>query len=260
VTQIGQAPDATSFLSTSAVLVGVFVTVIGTALAQLLLVSNDQPRTGWGRRAKFVVMAIIVTVDMFGVGFPLIVLYMNTVGEVSSGLLRAVLVSTIVVVALNVLLPVYTAYALRSFRYWAELAKIDKMSEEDSTARLRELLTTRGRLSVQEFDDAYSMIKQGLRVEGPPAERIAKAMMRAMILGRDGVFGLTLGRTVAYYLMKVLMRGTIREGYFTYHADDDTLKDETDDPPTGQADKRGVAPSVRTRAPSNQDGSSRSPG
>ena len=145
VTQIGQAPDATSFLSTSAVLVGVFVTVIGTALVQLLLVSNDQPRTGWGRRAKFVVMAIIVAVDMFGVGFPLIVIYMNTVGEVSSGLLRAVLVSTIVVVALNVLLPVYAAYALRSFRYWAELAEIDKMSEEDSTARLRELLTTRGR-------------------------------------------------------------------------------------------------------------------
>lgn len=36
MTQIGQAPDATSFLSTSAVLVGAFVTVVGTALTQLL--------------------------------------------------------------------------------------------------------------------------------------------------------------------------------------------------------------------------------
>jgi hypothetical protein len=235
VTQIGQAPDATSFLSTSAVLVGVFVTVVGTALAQLMLVSNDQPRAGWGHRAKFVVMAIIVAVDMFGVGFPLIVLYMNTVGEVSGGLLRTVLVSTIVVVALNVLMPIYAAYALRSFRYWSELAQIDKMSEEDGTAKLRELLTTRGRLSTQEFDDAYSMVRQGLRVEGPPAARLAKAMMRAMILGRDGVFGLTLGRTVAYYLMKVFMRRAFRDGNVTFHPDGDTLEDEEDDFPTDQA-------------------------
>lgn len=260
VTQIGQAPDATSFLSTSAVLVGVFVTVVGTALAQLLLVSDDQSRTGWGRRAKFAVMAIIVAIDTFGVGFPLVVLYMNTVGEVSSALLRTVLVSTIVVVTLNVLLPVYAAYALRSFRYWAEFNELYKMSEEDATTRFRELLITRGRLNAQEFDDAYSTIKQGLRVEGPPAARLAKAMLRAVILGRDGVFGITLGRTVAYYLMKVFMRRAFRDGDFTFHPDGDTLEDEEDDFPTGQADKRGVVASVRTRAPSDQDGSSRQPG
>jgi hypothetical protein len=261
VPQIGQAPDATSFLSTSAILVGVFVTIVGTALAQLLLVSNDQPRTGWGRRAKFVVMAIIVAVDMLGVGFPLIVLYMNTVGEVSSGLLRAVLVSTIVVVALNVLLPVYAAYALRSFRYWAELGELDRMTKEDGTAKLRQLLTTRGGLSAQDFDDIFSLLAKRGEVEGPPAQRLVKAMMRAMILGRDGIFGLTPGRTIAYYCTQLFTRRAFREGSLTYSLDDDirtirpehqadgttpTNKEEIDGtrPVSGQADGQGVKPSA----------------
>ncbi len=219
---IGRAPDATSFLSTTTALVGVFVAIVGTALVQFLF--QDDSRSDHlhfgSSRARSVVLASLLAVDVWGVGFPLYALYLNTIGPVSGSLVRAVFVSSTVVVAANIFLPVNIYQLYRSVRVMREWTRTDRLDNEKSIQAMRANLVDGGYLSAEDFDSVMEEFRGAGRVSGDHVSRFFMAMFRSVILARPDKFGITIGRTIAYYAFAPLVRKLLSSGQVEYVSDE----------------------------------------
>lgn len=207
---IGRAPDATSFLSTTTALVGIFVTIVGTVLVQFLF--QDDSRSGHlnfgSSRVRSVVLASLLAVDVWGVGFPLYALYLNTIGPVSGSLVRAVFVSSTIVVVTNIFLPVNVYQLYRSVRVMWEWTRIDRLDKERSIQAMRANLVDGGYISAEDFGSVMEEFRRAGRASGDHATRFFMAMFRSVILARPGKFGITIGRTITstIYLLRLVRK------------------------------------------------------
>jgi hypothetical protein len=119
--------NAALFFSTTVLLMGVLVTVIGTAFVQILLDIPETSDASLKKRSRqnSVILTLLIICDLWGVGFPFAALYASAVGKVTPSLISHVLVSTIVVILGNLALPVYVASLFRKL-YWFDLSNITR--------------------------------------------------------------------------------------------------------------------------------------
>ena len=138
---INQAPDATAFLGICALLVGVLVTIVGTSMAQLIIGNPEVAEEVVGRRKRMLIsVALLVIVDLWGVFFPLTTLALNTLGSISRGVVVGVLISTGLVILVNLIWPLY-------FTMMAEIYQIGRSAIATKWEEISGELVKRGYLT-----------------------------------------------------------------------------------------------------------------
>jgi hypothetical protein len=88
---VAQAPDATMFLSTSALIIGIFLTVVSAALASnlpdrledLISAPNRANRVEWYPRAIRRFLFVLIVTNTLGTLFPFVLLAVNTVTPIN---------------------------------------------------------------------------------------------------------------------------------------------------------------------------------
>jgi hypothetical protein len=202
-TMIHSAPDATSFLSTTTVLVGIFVTIVGTSMVQLLAQDPiaDFEITVTPRGLRTPILGILLVVDIWGVGFPFVLLYLNTLNTIDEGLVRAVLISTILVIGANLILPIVVIQTSRSLKELKRWMDLDKLSREQQAAKVHSILVDGGFLSAADYDAMIEEAKAGGQTDKRLAKTFMRAWMRAFIMGKPGRVGVTISRTIFFYLI-----------------------------------------------------------
>jgi hypothetical protein len=106
---ISRAPDATVFLSTAALIVGIFLTAAGAALASNLpqrLEEIMQPASLASRNERYArlvraVLAVLLIANTFGTLFPFCLLAVDTVGSIQASWIWIVFSYTVCVIFVN---------------------------------------------------------------------------------------------------------------------------------------------------------------
>lgn len=106
---IAGAPDATVFLSTAALIIGIFLTVVSAALASnlpgkledLIRPVDRSNRDEWYPKAIRRALLVLVITNTFGVLLPFVLLAVNTVMPIESAWVWVVLSWSICVIVIN---------------------------------------------------------------------------------------------------------------------------------------------------------------
>jgi hypothetical protein len=208
--------NAGVFFSTAALLIGVLVTVVGAALAQVLLDGSHSSDVGLRprRRRNLIVLAVVILVDLWGVGFPLYALYRSALGSTSPTLVKQVFFSTVAVGIANILFPLYVINILYSIQYWYSMARLGLSRGERRAETLREMLVKGGYVE----EGRYDALVQEARSDNNNYESTIELLglfNECLILGRRGRISSPF-RTVAYYYFKLFIplyvRSVVRKG------------------------------------------------
>lgn len=198
--------NAATFFSTAALLMGVLVTIVGAALAQVLLSPGDaapeiayEPR----RRLSLGVLAIVILVDVWGVSFPFWALYRSAIGSVTSSLVTGVFISTLLTGIANVVLPFYVVGTVRSARYWINLFRISRLDGDQRAAEIRKHLVDGKYISASCYDELMQQLKTRT-LEYKSAVTLLDAFSKAFILGKREGLSSPL-RTVSYYYSRIMI-------------------------------------------------------
>lgn len=114
--------DATIFLSTLVVLVSVCVGFVGAGVLQVLVLDGASVTNISSRLTRIIVLGVLGALDLYGVFLALGALYSNTInGSISTGTLRVVFISSIIVIAANLALPVWAFSIARAVRWLREI-------------------------------------------------------------------------------------------------------------------------------------------
>jgi hypothetical protein len=197
--------NAALFFSTSVLLMGVLVTVIGAALVTLLVdVSEISDAITISRRRKNAFLLIIaVLCDLWGVGFPFWALYRSAIGEASAGLVQAVLASTILVAAANLAVPFYVISMLHRIQYLINVARIGLSRGQRQTEALRKFFVGGGYVDDKRFDELLGMAK-ARKFDYESALEFLNIMNKALVLGkRKGIS--SPARMVSYALTQLIL-------------------------------------------------------
>jgi hypothetical protein len=197
--------NAALFFSTSVLLMGVLVTVIGAALVTLLVdVSEISDAITISRRRKNAFLLIIaVLCDLWGVGFPFWALYRSAIGEASAGLVQAVLASTILVAAANLAVPFYVISMLHRIQYLINVARIGLSRGQRQTEALRKFFVGGGYVDDKRFDELLGMAK-ARKFDYESALEFLNIMNKALVLGkREGIS--SPARMVNYALTQLIL-------------------------------------------------------
>jgi hypothetical protein len=196
--------NAGVFFSTAALLIGVLVTVVGAALTQVLLEGADishsdlRPR----RRHNLTVLIVVIVVDLWGVGFPLFALYRSALGNVTSGLVTWVFVSTVAVGVGNIIFPVYIIRALFGIQYWYHVIKIGLARGDERTQALRDMLIEGGYIEAERFDFLMLRARSGA-IDYESAVELLSALNKCLVFGKAGKFSFT--RAMPYWCLHLLI-------------------------------------------------------
>jgi hypothetical protein len=196
--------NAGVFFSTATLLIGVVVTVVGAALAQILLdaASSDGTERD-ARRRNLIVLAVVILVDIWGVGFPLYALYRAALGEVSDGLITQVFVSTILVGVASAILPVYLVGMLFNINYWFNLARLGLMRSDARAEAFRKMLIEGGYIEGDRYDSLMLSARTGA-INYESAVELLTAFNKFLVLRkRKGIS--SLFRTFSYYYFQVTL-------------------------------------------------------
>jgi hypothetical protein len=106
---INQAPDATVFLSTAALIVGIFLTAAAAALASSLprrLEELTQPASEANRNERYArliraILSVLLITNTAGTLFPFTLLAIDTVGRVQAAWIWVVFSYTVCVIFVN---------------------------------------------------------------------------------------------------------------------------------------------------------------
>ena len=196
-------PDPSVFFSTAALLMGVLITITGASLAQIILNADQAVDTALRsrRRINIFILTSVTLIDIWGVGYPFWALYQSALGHISSGVVKLVFISTIVVAACNVILPYYLISYMRGARYWYNIFRLLQSPGEERGQEIRKLLTEGGYIGAEEFDDLIRDIKSGT-LTYEKVVRLSDVLCRAFVLASPrGVSSPT--RTFLYYYFRV---------------------------------------------------------
>jgi hypothetical protein len=120
----GSVSDATIFLSTVALVVGVCVGIVGAGILQLAVIEKKEP-AGPSRLPRMAILIVLFMLDAFGVLFPLGALYSDTInGSIAESTVRTTLIVAFVTILGNLLLPAYVVVYSHTFRWIRGLTPI----------------------------------------------------------------------------------------------------------------------------------------
>jgi hypothetical protein len=154
---VHRAPDATTFLSTTALVVGILVTVFGAAFIQAIFGERSETPQRQATQGTIIKIVFFVTVvvDIGGVVYPLVILYLDTVGTVPIGYIRGVFVATGLVIVANVLLPWMALSIAGMIRATQEFDMQFLHHENRTRENLRIFMTESTGMSVPQFDELF---------------------------------------------------------------------------------------------------------
>jgi len=195
--------NASVFFSTATLLIGVLVTVVGAALTQVLLDAASADAVGrYNRLRNLVVLAAVILVDLWGVGFPLYALYRTALGTVTSALVTQVFISTLAVGVASATLPVFMVSTLYSVKYWFNLARLSLMQNDKRVEALRKMLIEGGYIEEARYDSLMLKTRAGV-IDYESAVELLGAFSKLLILGKSKGFS-SFFRTASYYYFQLV--------------------------------------------------------
>ena len=191
-------PDPSVYFSTAALLMGVLITVIGAALAQIILDVNQAADIAFRpkRRLRIIILASITCIDIWGVGYPFWALYQSALGHSSPRVVSLVFISTVIVALFNILLPYYLINLVRNARYWLNIFRVI-IAGQKRGQEIRKLLTEEGYVDVEEYDKLVHAIKSGT-LSHSNTVKLIELLSRALILASPRRIS-SPARTLTYY-------------------------------------------------------------